>query len=83
MSYIGVPISLGISIVLILAGYEVKPKEQLRDVSFLGMQCLFALISALTGCIQQIAVNIAFRYDDAAKISIYRTSFNLFVIRMT
>ncbi len=73
MSYIGVPISLGISVALILAGYEVKPKEQLKDVSFLGMQCLFALISALTGCIQQIAVNIAFRYDDAAKISIYRT----------
>ena len=72
-SYVGFPVSLAISLVLLLTKNEIKDRNKLENISYLGIQILFAFLSALTGCIHQIALNISYRYEDASKISIYRT----------
>jgi drug/metabolite transporter (DMT)-like permease len=72
-SYVGFPVSLAISGILFLTKNEVKNPNQLNNFSYLSYQILFAFLSALTGCIHQIALNNSYRFEDASKISIFRT----------
>ena len=72
-SYVGFPVSFTISAVLLFTKNEIKDQVQLKDFSYLSYQIMFAFLSALTGCIHQIALNISYRYEDASKISIFRT----------
>ena len=72
-SYVGFPASFAISGMLLLTKSEVKDPSQLKDFSYLNYQILFAFLSALTGCIHQIALNISYRFEEASKISIFRT----------
>jgi uncharacterized membrane protein len=73
VAYVGFPITFSTSIALLLTGYEVKDMQKLKDFSFFGVQILFTSLSAISACFAQISLNISYKYDDASKISAYRT----------
>ena len=73
VAYVGFPITFITSLALLLTGYEVKDVKNLKDFSFFGMQILFTSLSAIFACFGQISLNISYKYDDASKISAYRT----------
>lgn len=81
-AYVGLPFSLAVSVGLILTGNETKQDIHLNDYYFLGVQTLFACLSALMGCAHQLSINLAYKYEDASKISIYRTCDLIFTFLM-
>jgi drug/metabolite transporter (DMT)-like permease len=73
-AYFGLPISLLISILSYLTGLTKKDLSILSDqVEFLS-QIGFSLLSALFGTFSQILMNVSLNYEDASKVSLFRST---------
>ena len=81
-AYVGLPVSFVFALTLLLTGFVTKNENELKDSSFILVQLAYACISALMGCGLQITINLSYKYDDASKISIYRTMDLIFTFLM-
>lgn len=73
LSYLGIPVTLFVSVLIRLFAIEDRPLAPfLQDKSSLVWQCVFVSISATCSNLAQIFLNLALGYEDPAKVSIIR-----------
>ena len=77
-TYIGLPVSLLISLIMYLTGSKKINLELVQDVPSILYQIAFGLSSGLFGVFSQIAMNFALKYDDTTKVSMFRSTDLLF-----
>lgn len=77
--YCGLPLNLMLSLVGELTNV-MKPRDPLLYASWTNIfeQCGYSLASGVGGTLSQVFVNISLKYEDASKISVYRTTDILF-----
>ncbi len=56
------------------SGYEVKDQIYFEDKNLLLFQIGYSITSAICGCMSQVLFNISMKYEDATKLSIYRST---------
>ena len=73
-AYFGIPVGLTISIISYSTGIEKMDLSIINDkVEFLS-QIGFSLLSAICGTFSQIFMNISLNYEDASKVSLFRST---------
>lgn len=70
-TFVGIPTSLCISIILVLC--EVSHKTGFQDINKLLISFVYSIASSLFGVAGQVSLNLSLKYEDATKISILRT----------
>ena len=76
--YIGLPVSLMISGILILTKLEKKDPAILYNTNALLIDTFYAISSAIIGVFAQVLMNLSVKYYDASKISMLKSSDVLF-----
>ena len=73
-SYFGIPVSFIISLLMQITGTTQRDPALLEDIPSFTLQILFSLMSGMSGVLSQIAKVTAYKYEDASKISIIRST---------
>lgn len=71
-SYVGIPVTLFVSLFIRLFGIEKWPADILKDKWSLLYECFYMLFSASSSGITQFFLNLAIKYEDPAKVAIVR-----------
>ena len=69
-SFVGLPLSLLISLILVFTGIQRYDLNLLKDTKNICYQILFAIGSSLFGIFYQIFLNIALKYEKSSRVSI-------------
>jgi drug/metabolite transporter (DMT)-like permease len=75
-SYAGLPVTLILSVVLVLTG--VSHGDFQAELKLLPLHIVFVLLASFTGLAAQVLVNLALQYEDALVIAILKT-FDVFM----
>ena len=70
-TYLGLPISLGISVIFILT--KLSHKNINCELKYLGLDVLFGSIGGILAVFGPVLLNISLQYEEATKVSIVRT----------
>lgn len=70
-SYFGIPVSVIISIILVLTG--IAHKNFQAEKEYLLLHSFYVLCGAFIGVFTQIAINLAYKHEEASKVAIVRT----------
>lgn len=73
-SYFGFPISLLISIILIVTGVEKKNKVFLENPSLIAEQTAYSVASAICAIYSQFLMVISMRHEEASKACLFRAT---------
>lgn len=73
-SYFGIPVTSLISYVLIQNDFAPRDPQLYSTIPSLLEQVGYSVTSALCGTLSQVFINVALRYEDASKVSIYRST---------
>ena len=74
LSYVGVPTSFLLSLVLFLTGVQENDINLVKDVTNILLQVTFAICTGLFGVLAMIFMNLALEYEDTLKVSIVRST---------
>ena len=73
-AYIGIPVSILMSLSMYLTGNQKNDMKLIEDVSSLIYQITFLICSGLFGVLSQILINISLKYEETTKVTmIYST----------
>jgi len=70
-SYFGIPVSAIISVILVLTGIAHKNFE--AESEHLLLHSFYVLCGAFIGVLTQIAINLAYKHEEASRVAIVRT----------
>jgi drug/metabolite transporter (DMT)-like permease len=70
-SYFGIPVSAIISVILVLTG--IAHKDFAAESEHLLLHSIYVLCGAFIGVLTQIAINLAYKHEEASKVAIVRT----------
>lgn len=73
-SYLGIPFSLLISLVLHLSDLDKRNFEEFNNSSVIAWQLFYSFISASSGVLSQTMMNISIKYEDASKVALLRST---------
>ena len=71
VTYVGIPVTLAISVVMALTG--LSHKNFPNNLHKMPLQILYVTISAVLGIFSQILLNFSLKYEEASKVAIFRT----------
>ena len=72
--YFGLPFSLLLSLVLHLSNLENRNFEDYKSSSVIIWQLFYSFVSASSGVLSQIMMNISLKYEDASKVALLRST---------
>jgi drug/metabolite transporter (DMT)-like permease len=78
-SYIGLPVSIAISLIMLLAGFDKKNPDVYTNAQKLITQIAFALSSAFCGILSQVLMSLSLVYEDASKMTLFKSADLFFV----
>lgn len=78
-SYIGLPISVIINLIMLLAGFDKKNPVVYTNAGAMAIQLAFALSSAFCGILSQVLMSLSLEYEDAGKMTLFKSADLFFV----
>ncbi|RNA41329.1 solute carrier family 35 member G1 [Brachionus plicatilis] len=72
--YFGFPFSLLLSLVLYLSDLENRNFDEFKSSSVILWQLFYSFISASSGVVSQIMMNISLKYEEASKVALLRST---------
>lgn len=72
--YFGLPTSTIMSVVMLATGITKKDPHMLDDIPSFALQLFYSFSSGLCGTLSQVLINVSLKYEDASRVSIYRST---------